>query len=43
MKKHNAFENEIFEHYRQQQKKILKAIALLKSNDYNVYEKKDAK
>ncbi len=24
-------------------KKILKAIALLKSNDYNVYEKKDAK
>jgi hypothetical protein len=35
----NAFENEIFNHYREQQAKILEAIKLLEQNGYTV--KKD--
>lgn len=37
--RHNPFENEIFEEYRQQQKKVKKAIELLKKHGYIIYEK----
>lgn len=41
--KHYAFENEIFNHYREQQSKIKKAIKLLKENDYEVIKIKTKK
>ncbi len=41
--KHYAFENEIFNHYREQQVKIKKAIKLLKENDYEVVKIKAKK
>ncbi len=40
-KEHHAFENQIFHEYRQREKKIKKAIALLKENGYLIYEKKE--
>ena len=39
----NAFENEIFNHYREQQAKIKKAIKLLKENDYEVIDRKSTR
>jgi hypothetical protein len=39
----NAFENEIFHYYREQQAKIKKAIKLLKENDYEVIKIKTKK
>ena len=38
--KHNALENIIFHHYRENEKKKQKAITFLKANGYIVYEKK---
>ncbi len=35
-----AISNRIFEHYKKHQRKIDKAVALLKSNGYVVYERK---
>tara|TARA_B100001063_G_C16441977_1_gene394028 strand:- start:59 stop:268 length:210 start_codon:yes stop_codon:yes gene_type:complete len=40
MNKTNAFENEIFNHFRVKEKKITEAIKLLKLNGYKVYEEK---
>lgn len=37
--KHNAFENQIFHHYRINQKKIEQAIKLLQEQGYTIYEK----
>ena len=39
-KNHHAFENEIFNAYRKKQKKLKKAIKLVKKNGYEVFEKK---
>ena len=41
--KHYAFENEIFNYYREQQVKIKKAIKLLKENNYEVVKLKTKK
>jgi hypothetical protein len=38
--KNEAFSNQIFAHYREQQKKIKKAIQLLKEHNYTVIEPK---
>jgi|TARA_S200002703_G_C3744254_1_gene228953 hypothetical protein len=38
---HNAFENQIFNHYRINKKKIEEAIKLLQEHGYSVYEKKE--
>jgi transcription initiation factor IIE alpha subunit len=35
-----VIDNQIFHHYRKNQKKIKKAITLLKKNNFIVYEKK---
>lgn len=40
-KEHHAFENQIFHEYRKKEKKIKKAIELLKDNGYLVYERKE--
>lgn len=37
-KEHNAFENQIFDHYRQQAKKLNKAIDLLTEHNYTVID-----
>lgn len=37
-KEHNAFENQIFDHYRQEAKKINKAIELLVKYNYTVLD-----
>ncbi len=37
-KENNAFENQIFDHYRQQAKKINKAIELLIEHNYTVLD-----
>ncbi len=37
-KENNAFENQIFDHYRQQAKKINKAIELLVEHNYTVLD-----
>lgn len=36
---HNAFENQIFNHYRINKKKIEQAIKLLQEQGYTIYEK----
>tara|TARA_R110001592_G_scaffold95756_2_gene275604 strand:- start:1312 stop:1461 length:150 start_codon:yes stop_codon:yes gene_type:complete len=38
MNKVNAFENEIFDHYRQRAKAINKAIELLKEHNYTIID-----
>tara|TARA_R110000796_G_scaffold83244_2_gene182279 strand:+ start:102 stop:254 length:153 start_codon:yes stop_codon:yes gene_type:complete len=38
MNKVNAFENEIFDHYRQKAKEINKAIELLKEHNYIIVD-----
>ena len=38
MNKVNAFENEIFDHYRQKAKKINKAIELLREHNYIIVD-----
>jgi len=35
---HNAFENQIFDHFRQRAKKINKAIELLKEHNYTIVD-----
>ncbi len=40
-KDHHAFENQIFDAFRKREKKIKKAIELLKENGYLVFEKKE--
>lgn len=35
---HNAFENQIFDHYREKAKEITDAIELLKLNNYTVID-----
>ena len=35
---HNAFENQIFNHFREKEKKIKEAIKFLQQNGYAVYE-----
>jgi hypothetical protein len=37
-KEHNAFENQIFDHYRQKAKKLNKAINLLTEHNYTVID-----
>mgnify|MGYP001362551043 CR=1 FL=1 len=36
---HHVFENQIFDHWRKNQKKIKEAIKLLKENGYIIYTK----
>ena len=38
MNKVNAFENEIFDHYRQKEKEINKAIELLREHNYIIVD-----
>jgi len=38
--KHHAFENQIFDYYRRNEKKTQKAIKFLQEQVYTVYEKK---
>jgi hypothetical protein len=40
-KEHHPFENQIFDAFREREKKIKKAIIFLKKNGYLVYEKKE--
>jgi hypothetical protein len=37
---HNAFENQIFNHYRNNKKKIEEAIKFLQEQGYTIYEEK---
>ena len=43
MNNHNAFENSIFEHYRQNQKRVKNAIKFLNEQGYEVRESKVVK
>ncbi len=38
---HESITNEIFEHFRKQEKEINSAISVLKKRGFSVYEKKD--
>jgi len=40
---HHPFENEIFNHFRQEKKEINSAIRLLKKHGYIIYEKNEVK